>query len=148
ASMPVFYTTDGSDPKSPDALSYDSEIPLDDSVHLKARAWNGTEWSALSEATFVARDVIPLRITEIMYHPAPSPDLLFDEEDFEFVELYNPGRDSVPLEGIRLQGGIGFDFSASDVKELFPGEYLLVVKSLEAFRARYGDGLLIAGEYS
>jgi len=144
----IRFTLDGSDPKSPGALLYQGTLTVEDTVHLKARARGTTEWSALSETYFVVRDAIPLRLTEILYHPASSPELPYDEEDFEFLEFLNIGSEPVTLDGLRLEGGIDFDFTNSAVPELLPGEYLLVVKSLEAFHARYGEsGFLIAGQY-
>src|SRR4029453_2133825 len=40
----------------------------------------------------VAASTLPLRITEIMYHPAaPAPGSDFDDKDFEFIEILNVG---------------------------------------------------------
>jgi hypothetical protein len=144
----IRFTLDGIDPRSPEALLYEGVVTVGETMHLKARARAPTEWSALSEAYFVVRDAIPLRITEILYHPASSPELPFDEEEFEFLEILNVGNAPVPLASIRLEGGIAYDFTGSAVPELLPGEYLLVVKNLQAFHARYGEsGFLIAGQY-
>jgi hypothetical protein len=144
----IRFTLDGTDPRSPEALLYEGVVTVGETMHLKARARAPTEWSALSEAYFVVRDAIPLRITEILYHPASSPELPFDEEEFEFLEVLNVGSEPVPLASIRLEGGIAYDFTGSAVPELLPGEYLLVVKNLQAFHARYGEsGFLIAGQY-
>jgi hypothetical protein len=95
-----------------------------------------------------------LRITELHYHPKnPTPAELavnpsFGDDDFEFIELLNTSEQPMNLAGVRLSDGIEFDFTDSEVTSLEPGAYVLVVKNREAFEARYGTGLPIAGEYS
>jgi hypothetical protein len=90
-----------------------------------------------------------LRITEIMYHPAePPPDSPFDDEAFEFIELQNTGPDPLPLRGLRFDRGIAFEFADGEISELTPGDIIVVVKNLAAFRSRYGLGARIAGVYS
>lgn len=95
-----------------------------------------------------------LRITEVHYHPgnataeelAVDPD--FGDEDFEFIELLNTSSQTMSLAGVRLGDGIEFDFTGSAVTSLQPGAYVLVVSNQEAFEARYGTGLPVAGQYS
>ena len=89
-----------------------------------------------------------LRITEIMYHPAPSETGGYNDEDFEYIELKNIGNADIPLAGIRFTNGIYFDFSTSAIQILKPGEYILVVKNINAFVARYGNSSRIAGVYT
>jgi hypothetical protein len=114
---------------------------------VRSRTLAGGDWSALSEAFFYFE--IPLRVTEIMYHPrAPGEGSEFDADDFEFIELQNIAGAPLDLNGIRLTGGIDFDFSESPTA-LGPGEVVVVVKSLAAFAARYPFlGANVAGEYS
>ncbi|HRZ35419.1 MAG TPA: lamin tail domain-containing protein [Candidatus Paceibacterota bacterium] len=90
-----------------------------------------------------------LRITEIMYHPAPMtghPDL--DDSEFEFIELRNTGSVALDLRGVRFTEGIQFDFAAGSITTLEPGARVLVVRNAEAFSLRYGTGLPVAGEYT
>ncbi|MBN1420418.1 MAG: lamin tail domain-containing protein [Planctomycetes bacterium] len=83
-----------------------------------------------------------LRVTEVMYHPA-------DDADLEFIEIQNIGSGSVDLAGVRLRGGVRFDFDASDVKTLGPGAYLVLVRNLSVFRRFYDTRrMTIAGEYA
>jgi hypothetical protein len=86
-----------------------------------------------------------LRITEIMYSPAP-PDAT-NREDFEYIELKNIGPTNLSLVGVHFTNGIDFNFTGSAVTSLAPGESVLVVKNLAAFTARYGSGFNIAGVY-
>jgi hypothetical protein len=94
-----------------------------------------------------------LRITELMYHPAPPgmAEMLAgftDADDFEYVEIINQGLVSVSLQGVRFIAGISFDFSAGGIPNLFPAERVLLVKNRLAFELRHGTNLPIAGEYS
>ncbi len=153
----IYYTLDGSDPRqlgggvSPGARTHSpaSPITLDASVHVKARAYSGGQWSALNEATFTQEFAPPLRVTEIMYNP-PVPTAaeqalgFMDNEWFEYVELQNVGDEPLQLEGMRFATGVRFTFPAMTLPA---GAYVLVVRNQEAFEARYGTGLTIAGEF-
>ena len=123
-------------------------IILDGPARVKARALLDGEWSALSDVQFVIDT--PLRITEIMYHPAP-PDagIPFGQGDMEFIELENVSGRTIDLSGISIAGGIRFDFSAGAVESLGPGQVVVLVENLAAFATRYNVGnILIAGEFS
>jgi hypothetical protein len=129
-------------------------VALTESVLVKARAFDGSEWSALSEAVFVPEEPCPLRVTEIMYHP-PDPEgaersISTDAADYEFIELQNTGDKSMDLVGVRLTAGVPFDFTKGSVPSLAPCERAIVVRDLDAFKARYGEwqSMNIAGEYS
>ena len=136
----------------PTALAYSGPIPLSDRTRIKARVLNGSEWSALQDATFVV-GTPELIISELHYHPAnPSAEEIAagftDGNAFEFVELSNPGTATFDLSGVRLVDGINFDFTTSAITQLAPGARLLVVQNRAAFEYRYGIGLPIAGEYT
>lgn len=56
----IYYTTDSTDPRTPitgvagsTAKTYSATVNIDSEITVKARAKSGTEWSALSEVTFV-----------------------------------------------------------------------------------------------
>jgi hypothetical protein len=170
----VYYTLDGSDPRlaggalNPQALLYSNAPIMIEAIGVvKARAFNPTsnEWSALSEATFrantVPADATNLRISEVHYHPIdPTAAELAagfeDGDDFEFIELVNISRQSLDLSQVRLQRmvtengeeGVEFAFADSDIAVLAPGQRVLVVENLDAFAARYGTGLPVAGQWS
>jgi len=88
-----------------------------------------------------------LRVTEMMYHPASSSEGGSDDEALEYIELKNIGEVTLDLSGVRFVKGVEFSFDGSAVTRLAPGARVLVVGNLEAFRARYGDGAPVAGEY-
>ncbi len=147
----IRYTLDGSDPRDPEAQTFDQAITLDKTLRVKARSLEGDNWSALSEAVFVVSGSLPLRITEIHYHPRAEddPDSPFGDNDFEFLEIKNTGSETVSLFGVKVTGDIEFDFSESEVQELAPDAYVVIVEDLGAFSQRYQtQGMLIAGEYS
>ncbi len=125
---------------SPDALNYTTtgSITLTKSTRVKARIKDGSQWSALSEATYgidpVARN---LRITEIMYHP-PDPN-------HEFIELKNIGTETLNLALVKFTDGIDFTFPSV---QLVPCKHVVVVKDQAQFEAKYGTGIDIAGVFT
>ena len=152
----IYYTTDGSDPREVGGTAvgttYGSAITLNRSTQVKARALNNGEWSALTEATFVVNEASPLRVTEIMYHPASGisgSETNYTESDFEFIEIMNTGDETVGLAGTKFTKGIFFDFTDGDVQTLDPGEYAVLVNNMEAFTNRYTNwaNINIAGQF-
>ncbi len=117
---------------------YTTPIPLTKSTVVKARALSGATWSALNEAVYAVGPVTQnLRVSEVMYHPL--------DPNCEFVELTNIGPAKINLNLVQFTKGISFTFG--DV-ELAPHAYTLVVEDPAAFKARYGDGLPVAGRYT
>jgi hypothetical protein len=143
----------GSGGTSPGVLQYIGPITLTHSTHVKARVLNGNVWSALNEATFAVGPVADnLRITEIMYHPlyiseTPRGKIADDANDpnEEYIELKNIRAETVNLNLVSFTNGIDFTFPSL---ELAPNEYVVVVQDRNAFEARYGKAMNIAGEYS
>ena len=124
-------------------------IVLTAPTRIKARARLGNDWSGLAEATFVHNSDLPLRITELMYHPARPQDAgAYSADDFEFIEIQNVGAAPAALAGVYFDNGIEFDFTSSPIELLAPGEYLVLVENLAAFSTVYEtEGLNIAGQY-
>ncbi|MHC4742543.1 MAG: lamin tail domain-containing protein, partial [Planctomycetota bacterium] len=147
----VYYTIDGTDPRLPGGavntahvLTYSSPISLNNSVHIRARAKNATEWSALNEAVFAVGPVAEsLRITEIMYHPEDTGHP--DDPNREYIELTNIGSTAINLNLVKFTNGIDFTFPSI---ELAPAQLVVVVKNMAAFNAQYPEfSGLMAGEY-
>jgi len=118
-------------------------LELTESVNIKARTYLGGVWSGLNEASFVVGDGLPLRVTELMYNPAPGG--AFADADYEYIELQNVGATELSLKGARFTTGV--EMTLPDVT-LTPGERALVVANQAAFESRYGQGLPILGEYT
>lgn len=91
-----------------------------------------------------------LRITELMYNPAPAAGDAVDAQQYEFIELRNVATDvTLDLRGVCFVEGVQFCFTGSAVTQLPPGGRVLLVRNAAAFRARYGtEPGPIAGEYT
>jgi hypothetical protein len=85
-----------------------------------------------------------LRVTELMYHAFENGS------GFDFVELQNISQTTLNLTGVRITFGIDFTFPPrfTTSGSLDPGQYVVVVSNLAAFRSIYGSSSNIAGEYS
>ena len=129
---------------SPAADEYKGPITLGKSARVKARAKSGDTWSALNEAVYAVGLVAEsLRITEIMYHPKDTGNP--SDPNTEFIELTNIGAQTINLNLVQFTKGVDFTFGDMALQ---PNKYILVVKDLNAFTARYGQGLPIAGTYT
>ncbi len=124
-------------------------------TQLRARSWNGTEWSPVSEAQFTIGTVLPdaanLVISEIAYRPPESTSpaeiaVSTDRDDFEFLELMNIAPKALDLSKVTILGGIQFQFAPNTT--LVAGGRILIVKNRAAFEARFGKALNVAGEYA
>ncbi len=139
----VFYTTDGSDPMEASAITYQTEIPIDEPATIKARSFSEGQWSTMTEATFftgLPPDTSNLAISEIFYNP-PG-----DSEDLEFIEIVNrSSTHSVHLGGLKFTDGIVFTFPSH--LSLQANERGVLVRNRAAFEAQYGEDVLVLGEY-
>ncbi|HOL32232.1 MAG TPA: lamin tail domain-containing protein [Anaerohalosphaeraceae bacterium] len=142
---PIWYTTDGTDPRqsggavSPSASLYSGAVTLTESCCVKARALTNGTWSALNEAAYAVGPVAEsLRITELMYHPA--------DPNCEYIEFRNIGSQTINVARVQMTRGVTFTFPSLS---LAPGEYAVVVQNLAAFAGRYNTaGMTIAGQYA
>lgn len=113
------------------ARLYDTSILLNESAHLKTRAFHQGEWSALVETSFrleTPASTDNLIISEIMYHPALS-------EALEFIELLNLSDRHLSLAGVRFTAGIDFTFAKDTVVE--PYGHIVLVRNAELFTLAY-----------
>ncbi len=168
----IYYTLDGQDPReiggtiSPQALTWteNEAVILSSDAQVMARVWNGTEWSALTETQFLVGEAIAptsLRISEIHYHPqSPSESEqaagFTNDDNFEFIELVNTSDQPVDLTLAGLTRteqngesvGVDFDFAEGSISRLGPGERVVIVEDMAAFKFRYGTDIPIAGQWS
>ena len=145
----IYYTTDGSDPRvyghgtvSPLALAYTNAVPLNMDAEVNARTFDGTEWSALTAATFlagIAANSNNLVVSELMYNPA-GPD------DGEFIELMNISTNTINLSQVTLQGAVTFTFPINAT--LATNARLVLVKDAVAFQAIHGSNTVVAGTFA
>lgn len=159
--LPVYVTLDGSDPRlpggaiNPSSILYTQPLPLTRNTTVKARALDGSMWSALTEADFLI-DTPPsdlafvqtyLRITEMMYNPV-------DGSDFEYIELHNTHPSTaMVLNNLAFTAGIQFMFPAGT--QIPPNGYLLVTHAgteteMNLFRNVYklDSSVLLTGPYT
>ncbi|HYW81362.1 MAG TPA: CotH kinase family protein, partial [Thermoguttaceae bacterium] len=170
----VYYTLDGTDPRgfggsiAAGAIEYvpGTMLSLNDSAVITARTYvpgswttpvdqyfQQTDWSAPLTAEFVAHAPATadnLVITELAYHPYPPLEGEgaageFADDDFEFIELMNTGNATIDLAGVTFTDGVDVRLS---VTTLAPGQRSVVVEDVDAFEARYGVSIKIAGRYT
>ncbi len=153
--------------ESPELNTFNSTIAIPGSVVKPDRTYrvrcrmkdNTGRWSHWSSPVeFVAGQPLAggvldsLRVTELMYNPAPDPAGAYDSQEYEFIELKNIGSTAISLSTVTLSDGISFDFATAPagLRMLGAGQYVLVVKNKTAFESRYGTGVSdrIAGQYS
>ncbi|MHC4863961.1 MAG: lamin tail domain-containing protein [Planctomycetota bacterium] len=94
----------------------------------------------------------PVVMNEIMYHPNWPTASPYNNERFEYIELYNMSGSDVNLydeEGNRWKFTDGIDFTFGTDANIPGGGYLLVVKDPVAFDWRYGPvpGVQVLGPY-
>ncbi len=65
--------------------------------------------------------------------------------EYDYIEFTNIGGEVLDLNGVRITDGIDFTFGPA---ELEPGESIVAVSNLFAFRSVYGSNINTAGEYS
>jgi hypothetical protein len=167
-SSTVYYTLDGTDPRlpggavNPAAFSSltNATVKLAANARVFARNYNAAHqnltgpsenpplsspWSGPTIGTFVVATP-PLRVTELMFNPAPPPPGSTNNNDsFEFVELQNTSSAPLNVKGFQLDGGISFTFPNLVLEA---GQFVVVVSDLAAFQSRYGAGSLVAGVYT
>ncbi|MCE7937309.1 hypothetical protein DCC79_00665 [bacterium] len=139
----VYYTLDGSDPRtpwsgdpavpwsgepSPTAAAYRGTVKLPGYAHVRARAavhvdgrWR---WSAQVEARLGHPR---LAVSEIMYHPEAG--------GVEFIELHNREPATVDISGLRVSDAVRF--TAPEGATVAPGGRFVITADATAFRARY-----------
>lgn len=104
-------------------------------THLKARAFDGRTWSALTEASFLTEEPRTPRpgdilMTEIHYNP-DGPD------EFEFIEIMNRTPHTIDLSDLNMTEGITFSFP--NRTHLEAGDIAVIVENTDAFAERYQD---------
>lgn len=158
ASGVLYYTLDGSDPRTTGGGISPTAIPVVGNstvltiaagtrvrtrVFHEAQAGVINDWSAEVDATFLLDTPFPLRITELHYNPASFADIS-DAQDLEFIELTNTGSATISLDGVRITefSNTGYTFPAG--LTLAAGERIIVARSPSIFTQAYGTGINVA----
>ncbi|MBL47747.1 MAG: hypothetical protein CMP28_02215 [Roseibacillus sp.] len=134
-----------------------SRFSIEESTVIKARVLQNGQWSPIHTVSYTIgppADGRNLAVTEFSYRPkgatsAEDPGGLYSRVDFEFVEMRNISDETIHLNDVRFTNGITFDFRNNPLIGLGPGENVLLVENMDAFRARYPtvSSGVIAGEY-
>ncbi len=120
---------------SENAIAYSAQFPVNESSHIKARAFFNGEWSALSDNFFrIPGDFYDLKITEINYHPLAMDTI--DGDKFEFIEIKNTGNSILDLGGLQFVNGIKYTFPAET--EIKPNGFIVLASNSNYFYERYG----------
>ena len=118
----------------------ETTLSITDPTTVKARSYDGGEWSALTEASFEIitppQEYSNLRITELMYAPTSptNPVSLYDNDDFAWLELKNTGTNILNLDGVSFTDGISHTFSPFYLQ---PGARLVLAKNPVALHQRH-----------
>jgi len=145
----IYFTTNGADPRlwggapAGTAQAYVTPLTLSNATFVRARVRDGTNWSALTEATFyIVQDFSRLAVTEIMYNP---PAGVFPGDEYEFLELKNTGTNVIDLSGLQFTEGLTFSFTNGT--RLAPGAFFVLARNTNAFAQKY-PGVAVNGVYS
>jgi len=167
----LLYTLDGTDPRLPGGAVSPSartnvgplNLTISNNVRLVTRSYNTSHFNQTNVSSEVGKPLInsfwsgpvaatyyttvpPLRITEIMYHPADPPSgNTNDQDNFEYIEVKNISGSPLDVTGFRIRGGVDFDFPNL---VLAASQQVVVVRDEAAFRSRYGMAPVIAGSYT
>ncbi len=138
-------------------MRYEGPFSLKSSATVRARVLQRNTWSPLLSADFIVDAVPPtasnLVLAAIHYHPSP-PNLLEIEagfkrrSDFEFLQVINTSEENVDLRGLRFTSGIRYVFDeTANIRELPPGQTLIIASNPAAFELRFGNHLNMAGSF-
>lgn len=147
----IYFAADGSDPReygtsaiAGGAQAYAAPIPINAPTLVRARVYNGGNWSPLVEAVFYPpQDLSKLALTEIMYNP---PALGANTgSSLEFLELKNTGTNTLNLSGLMFTSGITFTFTNGTA--LAPGQFFVLARNAAAFTSKY-PAVTVHGTYT
>jgi hypothetical protein len=149
---PVYYTTDGTDPRtstggiSTSAHLYTGTFNLSSNTLIHARSYVNGVWSGVTSDT-LQYSPPTITLTELDYDPAAPPLTATDQQndDYEFIELMNYGTSPVNLNGVAFTAGIKYTFGNVT---LAPGQVGVLVHNTAAFQSRYGTAINIIGDYN
>ncbi|HEY3324999.1 MAG TPA: cadherin domain-containing protein [Planctomycetota bacterium] len=149
----VYYTVDGADPRAVGGgiaasavagSATTTSVVMNGTVTLRTRVLDGSNWSAMTEATFTApQDFSALKVTEIMYDPPAFNGT--DGAEFEFIELKNTGAVALNLSGAQFTSGLGYTFASGSV--INPGQFVVLASNPSQFILKY-PGVTPYGTYT
>jgi hypothetical protein len=152
----IYYRLDGLDPRMPGgalrpgsiSIATSASVSIPASARILARIQNTSgEWSALVDSAFIIGNPPALRVSEIMYNPAPPPaGSPYTADDFEYIELRNTGATAIDPSGFTFTDGITFTFPAGSAT-IPAGGRVVLVRNPTAFATRY-PGVTVRGAFT
>ncbi len=139
----IFYTTNGTDPRTIGGgtaaaainAGNSKSISVTPGTILKSRVKNGINWSALHEIYFDDSGLFTaFKVTELHYHPADQNGI--DGKELEFIEFKNTGSKTIDISGVSITDGIQFTFPAGTT--IAPGNMMVVASNAVEFNTLYG----------
>jgi hypothetical protein len=125
-------------------------------IHIEASPYPGSRfvtWQGLSHTTSDSIDVWLSDISEVVaifepsetpgivineIHYNPSGDLQGDDDNYEFVELFNAGTTDINLSNYAFTRGIDFKFPSETF--MAPGEYIVIARNKTTYE---GNGFQV-----
>lgn len=147
----LYYTNDGTDPRSPggsvssSAMIYSGSITINEITEIRARVFLNGDWSPNCPVQFFPpQDYSGIAINEIHYNPNdvivtdPNTNLpdTISGRNFEFIELKNAGSIPVNLGKSYFTKGISFTFDIPTIIQ--PNEFLVLADDEYWFEQQYG----------
>ncbi|MGE0019036.1 MAG: lamin tail domain-containing protein [Draconibacterium sp.] len=139
----IFYTTNGTDPRTIGGgtattainVGNSKSISITPGTILKSRVKNGSNWSALHEIYFDDSGLFTaFKVTELHYHPIDQNGV--DGKELEFIEFKNTGSKTIDISGVSITDGIQFTFPAGTT--IAPGNLMVVASNAVEFNNIYG----------
>ena len=128
---------------------------MDETTNTWFTTRNAEFLNELSVAGLYSEIVLPndasIAITEVNYNPAaPTAEELagntdLNNDDFEFIEFYNYGTETVDISNFAFIDGIEFRVPTGTL--LQPHEYAVIVNDTEAFALRYDSEPRVLGQF-
>ncbi|MBN1182071.1 MAG: lamin tail domain-containing protein [Bacteroidales bacterium] len=147
----IYYTTNNVDPRaaggkiSSDAVQYTNPVTLNNTVFLKARIKNNTEWSPMLNLNIQDGYYGDLIFSEINCNP-PQQIIDYDtltSKKLEFIEIKNNSPYTIDLSGYSIEKGINFVFPIGS--SILPDSMIVIVSDSVSFKKFYS--LNATGQY-
>jgi hypothetical protein len=141
----IYFTTDGTDPRTWDLTGNVSEnaiqvagidtiIPITEVTVIKARIKDANTWTALTEIKVIPGQTSSIVISEINY----DSDAGFDTEDW--VELYNNSNTDISMAGWTIKDSIDTNIFVFDAQTILEKDsYLIVCRDTSDFKSFFID---------
>ncbi|HNX67573.1 MAG TPA: lamin tail domain-containing protein, partial [Bacteroidales bacterium] len=144
----IYYTTDGTDPRSVGGTisataivaANSSTMNIAGTTVIRARVLSDQLWSPLKEVSFSAavEDYTWLKVTEVNYNPSNyinGADTI-DSKDLEFIELKNTGINSMNISGVTIDSAVYYRVPEGVI--LPPKAFYVIASKPESFYEYYG----------